>query len=105
MGTPVLCGTVAGPLMPDDLILKAKARKAIHSGKLPATKPSCAWGGPGSGTPCALCRDPVRPDQIEMEIEYRRDGARGLDNYHLHLRCFAAWELERGSGGDDSIRL
>jgi hypothetical protein len=41
-----------------------------------------------------------------MEIEYRRDGAtRGLGNYHLHLKCFAAWELERGSGDDDSIRL
>ena len=37
-----------------------------------------------------------------MEIEYRRDDAtRGLDNYHLHLRCFAAWELERTKGGDN----
>ena len=92
--------------MPDDVILRANAREAIQSGTLPATKPSRTWGGPGSRTPCALCREPVRPSQMEMEIEYRRDGAtRGLDNYHLHLRCFAAWECERESGGYDSIRL
>jgi hypothetical protein len=29
-------------------------------------------------------------------VEFAHDGANpGLDKFHLHLRCFAVWELER----------
>lgn len=35
---------------------------------------------------------------MEFEIEFSHDGADpGLDKYHVHIRCFAAWELERQS--------
>jgi len=38
----------------------------------------------------------VKRDQLEFEIQFELDGdSPGLDNYHLHLRCFAAWEFER----------
>jgi hypothetical protein len=34
-----------------------------------------------------------RGADIEIEIEFNRHGATpGLDRYHLHVRCFAAWE-------------
>jgi hypothetical protein len=29
---------------------------------------------------------------VEYKTEFRLHG--GLANYHLHLRCFAAWEIE-----------
>jgi len=35
---------------------------------------------------------------MEFEIQFAHDGSNpGLDKYHVHIRCFAAWELERGS--------
>jgi hypothetical protein len=31
-----------------------------------------------------------------VELEFHRHGVTpGLDRYHLHHRCFAAWEFER----------
>lgn len=36
-------------------------------------------------------------DELEFQIEFARDGDNpGLDRYHVHIRCFAAWEFERG---------
>ena len=81
--------------MNDERALHKKAREAIQSGRLPAMKPSRTWGGPGSGTPCSVCGEPVTQAQMELEIEYRRNGATpGLDNHYLHIRCFAVWECE-----------
>ncbi len=81
--------------MNDEGALHKKAREAIQSGRLPAMKPSRTWGGPGNGTPCSVCGEPVTQAEIELEIEYRRNGATpGLDNYYLHIRCFAVWECE-----------
>jgi hypothetical protein len=37
---------------------------------------------------------------MEFEIQFARDGGTaqaGLDKYHVHIRCFAAWEFERQS--------
>jgi len=80
--------------MNNEATLREKAREAIQSGKLPAMKPSRTWGGPGSGTECSVCGEPVKPDQMELEIEYCNGGTPDLDHYHLHVRCFAAWECE-----------
>jgi hypothetical protein len=45
----------------------------------------------------------VRPDEVEFEVEFAQDGAvAGLDRYHLHVRCFAAWELERVKATDEA---
>jgi hypothetical protein len=30
---------------------------------------------------------------MEFEIQFGHDG--GLDKFHVHLQCFAAWEFER----------
>jgi hypothetical protein len=33
---------------------------------------------------------------MEIEVEFAHDGsAPGLDKYHLHVLCLAAWEFER----------
>jgi hypothetical protein len=82
--------------MPDEVILRAKARTVVQSGKLPSRRPDRTWGGPGVGADCAVCDLPVTKDQMEFEIQFARDGSQpGLDKYHVHVRCFAAWEFER----------
>jgi len=78
--------------------LREQARATIKAGKLPARRPDRTWGGPGVGAPCAICELPVTKDQMEFEIQFARDGDNpGLDKYHIHIKCFAAWEFERGS--------
>ena len=87
--------------MPDEPILREKAREVIRSGKLPSRQPDRTSGGPGVGAPCTVCGAFITKDQLEFEIEFARDGDNpGLDKFHLHIRCFAAWELERTKGGD-----
>ena len=45
----------------------------------------------------AVKRDlPVTKNEMEFEIQFAHDGdSPGLDKYHVHIRCFAAWEFER----------
>lgn len=82
--------------MPDEAVLREKARAAVHQGKLPSRGPDRVWGGPGIGVPCAVCGVPVTKDEMEFEIQFARDGGSpDLDKFHLHRRCFAAWEFER----------
>jgi hypothetical protein len=82
--------------MPDEAILREKARKAIQSGRMPRHPPDRTWGGPGVGAACAVCEKPVTKAELEFEIQFARDGSDPvLDRFHVHLRCFAAWEFER----------
>jgi len=82
--------------MPDELILRAKARAVVENGRLPGRSPDRTWGGPGVGADCAVCERPVTKQELEFEIEFARDGDfPGLDGFHVHIRCFAAWEFER----------
>lgn len=84
----------------DEQILRGKARDAIAGGRFPNRSPDRTWGGPGVGAACAICTFPVRDDQTEFAVEFARDGDDpGLDKYHLHTRCFAAWEFERERSG------
>ena len=88
--------------MPDELMLRAQARAAVRAGRLPPRVPDRTWGGPGVGALCAVCDLPVRKDEMELEIEFAHHGSNleaGLDKYHVHIRCFAAWEFERRSAG------
>jgi hypothetical protein len=83
----------------DEVSLREEARTAIRDGKIPSRFPDHTFlGGPGGGAECAVCGVPVRTDETEFEIQFARDGSNpGLDKYHVHIRCFAAWELERQS--------
>jgi len=85
----------------DDSILREKAREAIQNGKLPTQSPDSIKGGPGCGETCALCGETLRRNQMELEAEFRQDGeAAELYKYHLHPRCFMAWETEHTQGGE-----
>jgi hypothetical protein len=47
-----------------------------------------------------VCGEAVTKDQMEFEVQFARDRDNpGLDKFHVHLRCFAAWEFERRQGG------
>ena len=86
--------------MHDEQILRERARAAIRTGKLPARTPDRTWGGPGVGAECRICGERVRASEMEFEIQFAHDG--DLDKYHLHIRCFAAWEFERSPSGGDT---
>ena len=81
-----------GPVADTVKSLRAKARQALSSGKLPNRQPGRTWGGTGSGIPCTVCGSPVAPDQFGMEVEFDGEATR---NHFLHDGCFAAWALER----------
>lgn len=82
--------------MPDEAVLRQQARQVIQSGKLPSRHPDRTWGGPGVGAPCTVCTEPVTRDQMKFEIQFAHDGdTPDLDKFHVHLRSFAAWEMER----------
>jgi hypothetical protein len=82
--------------MPDEAILREQAREAIRSRRLPITKPDRTFGGQGSDVTCAVCGNSVKREDLELEIEFNRHGVTpDLDRYHLHVRCYAAWEFER----------
>lgn len=85
--------------MLDEAHLRAKARAAVQAGKLPAVEPTRTWGGPGVGAICSVCELAVTKDEKEFEIQFERNGDNpGLDKFHVHIRCFAAWEFERRRG-------
>ena len=82
--------------MRDESGLREKARAAVRNGKIPSRTPDRTWGGPGVGAMCAICDLPVERTEMEFEIQFARDGDNpGLDKFHVHIRCFAAWEFER----------
>lgn len=86
--------------MPDETVLRAKAKAVIEAGKLSTRPPDRTWGGPGLNVPCVICDRPVSRDELEFEIEFALD-ADGLrwEKFHLHLRCLSAWEFERTKVG------
>ena len=85
--------------MPDEQVFRAKARAAVESDKLPVRRPDRTWRGPGVGAACSVCDEPVTSHQLEFEIQFSRDGDNPrLDKFHVHIRCFAAWEFERRQG-------
>jgi len=88
--------------MPDETGLRAKAREAIRTGRLPSRRPDRTWGGPGVGVVCTVCGEAVTKDQLEMQVEFSNSPPPGLDIFHIHVRCFAAWEFERQNGGPHS---
>jgi hypothetical protein len=84
--------------MNEEAILREKARGAIRTGRLLAVRrPDRVWAGAGAEAPCAVCERPIHRHDLEVEIQFAHRGAASpnMDKFNLHLRCFAAWELER----------
>jgi hypothetical protein len=84
--------------MSDETTLRKKAREAIGTGRLPSRRPDRMWGGPGNGAQCAICSSLLAGEDMGFELEFAcpLKGGPSL-NRHVHVRCFAAWELERDS--------
>lgn len=81
--------------MDDECARREKAREVIQAGKLPNRPPDRMWGGPGVGADCTICSASVKLDELELEIEFARNGGdAGVSTYHVHIPCFAAWQLE-----------
>ena len=77
----------------DHSLLRAKARAALHAGKLPQRSPDHTWGGPGAGACCSVCGAIVKPEETELELEFARSGDGSQpERHHLHSGCLAAWE-------------
>ena len=82
--------------MQAESVLCDRVRQLLQMNRIPRCPPDRTWGGPGVGVLCAVCERPVTNSDFEMEIQFAYDGAdRRLEKFHLHVRCFAAWELER----------
>lgn len=79
--------------MHDNNSLREKACEAMRAGRMPNRRPARTWGGPGGGARCAICGAPVKQDEVEFEIEFANDAA-SRDERHVHVACFAAWEIE-----------
>jgi len=76
--------------------LRNLVRQALAAGTIPNRRPDRTWGRPGVGAPCSICGDPVPATEMEYEVQFARDGKNpGLDNFHVHTRGAAVWELER----------
>jgi len=92
---PTTPGPPGASQVSDARSLPEKAREAMQSGAMPARAPDRMWGGRGDGCHCTVCGLPVKRDEAEIEMEFNRDGDDpGRDNFHVHVRCFAAWEFE-----------
>ena len=81
--------------MPNERRIRELTRDALRAGKVPSREPARTWGGNGVGAPCTICGEPVARDHVDYELQFVHDGPPGLDKDHVHLRCFAAWEMER----------
>jgi hypothetical protein len=44
-----------------------------------------------------VCGHSIDAAEMELEVEFEiaEVGAQGVREFHLHLPCFAAWEIER----------
>lgn len=84
--------------MGDERAPPARTREAMPTGKLPEQRPERMWGGPGSGASCAICGKIIGTGEVEFELQFAPKGGSGAANYHVHVQCFSAWELERRNG-------
>jgi hypothetical protein len=82
--------------MDDESSLRRKARAKIDRAEIPPRSPMRLWGGPPSSATCAICdhRLPRSELAVTLLFEPLTADVRG-EVHHLHLRCLAAWELER----------
>lgn len=91
--------------MSDEQALRTLARAAMETDRLPKHCPERMWGGPGGGASCALCGKTIGKEEMEFELQFSSNEDPGSGNHHFHVRCFAAWELERRSGDPNGHSL
>jgi hypothetical protein len=78
--------------------LCGKALAALRADTLPCATPQQIWGGIGCGDPCPVCGDALKPSELELELAFGDDDDEHFACVlHMHVRCFAAWEMARKS--------
>lgn len=84
--------------MDDEPSLRRKARAKIDRAQIPRRPPMRMWGGPSGSVTCAICDQPLPRSELAVTLLFEPVTAdvRG-DVYHVHTRCLAAWEFERGA--------
>jgi hypothetical protein len=81
--------------MPDESLLRERARERLRAGTLPSHATGRAiFGHRGSGAACGVCDVPITRDETEGAIEVSHE-ASGTQIYHFHARCYEAWAVER----------
>ena len=89
--------------MSDDS-LQAKAREAMQGGFLPMRSPNELWGGPATGSPCAVCGASTASGQVELELEFTSDSHADRTTYRVHPRCFSIFKLELDASTQDQTQ-
>ena len=69
--------------------IRQRIKTMVQTGELPCEEPEATWGSNGDGHRCAGCREPIRSDEIEYEVNLS-SGMR----IRLHRRCHAIWLQE-----------
>jgi hypothetical protein len=79
-----------------ELALRALARRAMRREQVPRYAPDETRERAGTRAPCAICDDPIRPDQVEIEMRFCPDrGCAIITVYPVHAPCFWIWQAER----------
>jgi hypothetical protein len=79
-------------------LLSEKVWSALQAGKIPNRTPDRTSRGPEVGAKCPICDLPFTVEDL-VEVQFAHEGDTGVESYHLHLRCYAAWEFERRKDG------
>jgi len=61
---------------------------------LPYQEPLRTWAGRGTGVLCSLCGTPIKPQDIEYEVELVSPGAGGSRGLQFHFNCYRVWESQ-----------
>ena len=79
------------PLTKIENELRTQARSLIAEGRLPGAPAVRTYGGYGAGGICSLCSQPIKPEEVEFEIEHTtlQGGP-----FRFHFLCHAAWQFE-----------
>ena len=82
--------------MDDEQSLRRRARAKIEGREVPNRSPMRLWGGPPGSVACALCDRTLPSSELAVTLLFEplTLDVRG-ELFHFHLRCMAAWELER----------
>jgi len=87
----------------DEQELRRRACAALHADVLPRALPRRTWGGRGSGALCPVCGHTIEPAKLEVELEFAAaDSGNAVHEVHMHLPCFAAWEIAMRFEANDS---
>ena len=76
----------------DDDRIRERIRALLSTGEIACDEPEATWAGNGFGKRCSACGEPIRPEEIEFEVDLP-SGA----HLRLHRHCHALWEDECGA--------